>query len=137
MVWRKWDCIITFSNKFLTILNILDILTFTPLISASTNVCKGIISLVHTQIFPKNLTFVIPWYVHTCAYQGIRNVSFSKNFGYVLNEWCPGNINALNSIKCVKYIGLDLEVGFFFHFFPIFFVTLTIHGNDLIFWNFM
>ena len=24
---------------------------------------------------------------HTCAYQGIRNVSFSENFAYVLNEW--------------------------------------------------
>ena len=23
----------------------------------------------------------------TCAYQGVRNVSFSENFAYVLNEW--------------------------------------------------
>ena len=22
-----------------------------------------------------------------CAYQGVRNASFSKNFAYVLNEW--------------------------------------------------
>ena len=22
-----------------------------------------------------------------CAYQGVRNVSFSENFAYVLNEW--------------------------------------------------
>ena len=27
--------------------------------------------------------------MHTwvCAYQGVRNVSFSQNFAYVLNEW--------------------------------------------------
>ena len=26
-------------------------------------------------------------HTYTCAYQGVRNVSFSKNFVYVLNEW--------------------------------------------------
>ena len=26
----------------------------------------------------------------TCAYQGVRNVSFSENFAYVLNEWSLG-----------------------------------------------
>ena len=25
--------------------------------------------------------------VRSCAYQGVRNVSFSENFAYVLNEW--------------------------------------------------
>ena len=25
----------------------------------------------------------------TCAYQGVRNVSFSENFAYVLNGWPP------------------------------------------------
>ena len=30
--------------------------------------------------FPKN-------YVRTCTYQGVRNVSFSENFAYVLNGW--------------------------------------------------
>ena len=24
---------------------------------------------------------------HTCAYEGVRNVSFSENFAYMLNEW--------------------------------------------------
>ena len=23
------------------------------------------------------------------TYQGVRNVSFSENFGYILNEWMP------------------------------------------------
>ena len=25
--------------------------------------------------------------IRTCAYQGVRNVSFSENFAYVLNGW--------------------------------------------------
>ena len=29
---------------------------------------------------------------HTCAYQGIRNVSFLENFAYVLNGWPPCEI---------------------------------------------
>ena len=37
----------------------------------------------------KKLTFLTPWYAHvaTCAYRGLRNVSFSKKFAYVRNEW--------------------------------------------------
>ena len=39
--------------------------------------------------FSEKLIFLTPWYAHThtCAYQGVRNVSFSKNFANVLNEW--------------------------------------------------
>ena len=39
----------------------------------------GIIHLVRTKNFPKKLTF-------KCAYQGVRNVSFSENFTYVVNK---------------------------------------------------
>ena len=35
--------------------------------------------------FPENLTFLTPY-----AYQGVRNVRFSKNFAYVLSEWHLG-----------------------------------------------
>ena len=39
----------------------------------------------------EKLTFLSPWYAHirthTCAYQGIRNASFSENFAEALNEW--------------------------------------------------
>ena len=31
--------------------------------------------------------YSIDFYKDTCAYQGVRNVSFSENFAYVLNEW--------------------------------------------------
>ena len=27
----------------------------------------------------------------TCAYQGVRNVSFSENFTNILNEWSPSD----------------------------------------------
>ena len=39
--------------------------------------------------FSKRLIFLNPWYaqVRTCAYLGLRNVSFLKNFGNALNEW--------------------------------------------------
>ena len=38
------------------------------------------------KIFEK-LTFLAPLIrTHTCACQGVRNISFSKNFAYVLNE---------------------------------------------------
>ena len=39
--------------------------------------------------FPEKLTFLASWYAHvrTRAYQGLRNVSFSENFAYVLSGW--------------------------------------------------
>ena len=35
--------------------------------------------------FSEKLTFLNLW--DTCAHQGVRNVSFSENFAYVLNGW--------------------------------------------------
>ena len=38
--------------------------------------------------FSEQLTFLTPLIrTRTCAYQGVRNVNFSENFAYVLNEW--------------------------------------------------
>ena len=37
--------------------------------------------------FSGELTFFPLISTRTCAYQGVRNVSFSENFAYVLNEW--------------------------------------------------
>ena len=36
-----------------------------------------------------------------CAYQGVRNITFSENFAWVLNEWPPRkiNINVLNELE--------------------------------------
>ena len=42
---------------------------------------------VCTQNFPKNFT---PWYAHVLEPirgEGVRNISVSENFAYVLNEW--------------------------------------------------
>ena len=38
--------------------------------------------------FSKKLIFLTPWYAHvrTCVYQGERNVCFSENLAYILNE---------------------------------------------------
>ena len=37
--------------------------------------------------FSEKLTILNPWITRTCAYQWVRNVSFSQNFVYVPNEW--------------------------------------------------
>ena len=40
------------------------------------------------KIFGKKLTFLTPLIrTHTCAYQGVRHVSFSENVAYILNGW--------------------------------------------------
>ena len=52
-------------------------------------ICKkefSVIHLVRTKF--EKLTFLTPWYAHIrVPFQGVRNVSFSKNFAYVLNGW--------------------------------------------------
>ena len=48
--------------------------------------CIGIIHLVRSQNFLKNLHFVPLIGRRTSAYQGVRNVSFPENFANVLNE---------------------------------------------------
>ena len=34
-----------------------------------------------------NFSEKLKFLTRTCAYQGVRNVSFSENFAFVLNEW--------------------------------------------------
>ena len=41
---------------------------------------------MRTQNFRKNISYPLIC-TRTCTYQGIRNVSFSENFAYLLNEW--------------------------------------------------
>ena len=36
--------------------------------------------------FSGKLTFLTPLDTHTSAYQGIKDIYFSENFAYVLNE---------------------------------------------------
>ena len=44
------------------------------------------------KIFPKTMCLSGG---KKCAYQGVRNVSFSENFAYVLNEWSSWNLPTL------------------------------------------
>ena len=46
----------------------------------------GIVHLAGMQNFPKKITNPLV-HTRTCTYQGIRNVSFPKNFAYVVNGW--------------------------------------------------
>ena len=56
----------------------------------------GIIHLVRKQIFREtNISYPLIR-TSTCAYQGVRNVSFSENFAYVLNEW---SLKAMQGLK--------------------------------------
>ena len=56
-------------------------------VRSSENHLHGIIHLVRTQNFPKTNVSCPLINTSTYAYQGFRNVSFSENFAYVLNEW--------------------------------------------------
>ena len=44
-----------------------------------------------------------------CAYQGVRNVSFSENFAYLLNEWPPSDIN-VNVIHSIFYADYNIQI---------------------------
>ena len=48
---------------------------------------KGIVDLVHAQYFWKKPIILCPLRMRTCAYQGVRNISFSEYFALVLNGW--------------------------------------------------
>ena len=53
--------------------------------------------------FPKKLLFLTPMIrTRTYVYQEVRNVSFSRNFMYVLNEWFLNNEDSRNPAS--KYI---------------------------------
>ena len=41
----------------------------------------------------EKLTFFNPWYAQ--GVRGVRNVSFSENFAYVLNEWSLSSVTLL------------------------------------------
>ena len=43
-------------------------------------------SFITCAKFPENITYLLIR-TRTFAYQGVRNVSFSENFAYLLNEW--------------------------------------------------
>ena len=66
------------SNKVYLLRRKLDLKVFTSL-------CN--IHLAHTNIFRKtNISYPL---IGTCtyAYQGVRNISFSETFAYVINKW--------------------------------------------------
>ena len=49
--------------------------------------------------FFEKLTFLTPSYAQqTCAYQGIKDISFLENFAYILNEWSQRVNNVLRKI---------------------------------------
>ena len=43
--------------------------------------------------FSRKLTFLTPWYARTCAYQGVKNLSFSENFN--ARKWMTPNRSIL------------------------------------------
>ena len=63
----------------------------------------------------KKLSFVTPWYARVCAYQGVRNVSFSENFAYILNDWSFNIIKAYIYYSCVLIV-VDFKQLLFYLF---------------------
>ena len=47
----------------------------------------------YQQHFPVMHHVIILIFLRTCAYQGVRNVSFLESFAYELNEWSPSIIH--------------------------------------------
>ena len=47
----------------------------------------GIIHLAHTQSVLKTYDFLTLIRMSKCAYQRIRNITFSETFAYILNEY--------------------------------------------------
>ena len=90
--------IIWITPKSLTFIDFLSFWTEDFVINF-TNFFWGNFDLVRTQIFRRtNISYPLMRTL-TCAYQGVRNISFSKNFACVLNEWSLGCINTLTTRK--------------------------------------
>ena len=65
----------------------------------------GVIHQVCTQIFRKTNISNLLIHTRTCAYQEVRNVSFSEDFAYVLiNGWPQNSHIPSKTIKSIKYI---------------------------------
>ena len=52
--------------------------------------------------FSKNKNFLPPDRHTTCAYQGVRNVSFSENFQNKLNEWSSIKFSRIFLVKLMR-----------------------------------
>ena len=67
------------------------------------NALKGIIHLVCLQ---KTYISYRQIRKRTCAYQGLRNISFSENFAYVPNEWfIDGALELLHHYQVSQFFG--------------------------------
>ena len=62
--------------------------------------------------FSEKLTFFPLIRSRTCVYQGLKNVSFSENFAYVLNEWSLIFLNSANllniKVESLSYLGSNI-----------------------------
>ena len=71
--------------------------------------------------FSEKLTSITSWYAYvlTCAYQGVRNVSFVENFAYILNEWSLMKQKILQfwSVLASRPIKLEFFFMDYFNFF--------------------
>ena len=71
---------------------------------------QATIDLVCTQNFPKTNISYFLIRTRACMYQGVRNVSSSKNFESALNEWYPNS-------RFTKHMELLVWEFLFFGFF--------------------
>ena len=59
--------------------------------------CKGSSTMYVHKISQKSNISNPLIHTRTCAYQGVRNVSFSENLAYVLNGWPPMTKSSSNA----------------------------------------
>ena len=54
------------------------------------------------KLLGSSIKYVHKIFVRTCAYQGVRNVSFSENFAHVLNVWSLPSVKVINLVQITK-----------------------------------
>ena len=62
--------------------------------------------------FSEKQIFFTQWYAHVRV-RGVKNVSFSENFAYVLNEWFPlkGSLQTLHdAVQFEKWLHSEKQV---------------------------
>ena len=68
------------------------------------NFNRGHLFSTYSKFSEKKLLFLTSWYAR--AYQKVRNVSFSENFAYVLNELLSHSYSInINTIPTERHLG--------------------------------
>ena len=95
--------------------------------SQNSKMSLEMIELICTQNFSKNQYFLPLIRTRTRAYQRVRNVSFSENFAYVLNE-CPLFQVSVELVKILLHLQDQYNITNFYRVRMNAMVTITVRS---------